>query len=230
MSITLDFEGRTYSKHGGTWTHKGIAVPSVLHDRLERTHSAAREDYPNVRRRFEEEGIHCLFHVTDESNIEQIRQLGLLSRRKLEREGLPFRDIADPQVLKKRESFFGYVPLYLVRENPLISLQPPHSTRILEVSLDVLDLNDVRIAPRNAAIASVVPTHPSEVVDEIDWAVLRGPNLHRRSFDAGSRDWDEWKARRMAEVLVRDRIPPRSDREGSGHLRLIEGKVNPAPR
>ena len=55
-----------------------------------------------------------LYHLTKLSNLDSIIQNGLMSRRDLECKGLLFEDVADPEILVKRNCYGldRYIPFH----------------------------------------------------------------------------------------------------------------------
>lgn len=61
-----------------------------------------------------------IYHLTDINNIENIIQMGLLSRKTLIERGMVFEDVAEPEILqfRKLHDLDEYVPFHFFARNP----------------------------------------------------------------------------------------------------------------
>lgn len=173
--------------------------------------------------------IECFYHTTHISNIPSIRTYGLLSRNALDRG--KYVDVADKEVMRRREEYMGYVPLYFAESTPMwFVLRKKYCRRNLfrlRVHLKAIGYWGAMICCKNAASRSPTAWWESEI-RKIEWPIVKGPAKEARDFRThGKIDfyaWNDWKRHRMAEVLVPDRIPPEmiDFSEGGANVTMID--------
>lgn len=149
-----------------------------------------------------------LHYITHKQNLASICARGLLSRNEVLRHGLTRADISDQEVQSLRErrepiwnrSIHDYVPLYLNPKNPMLFVRRELRDElvILKIDRDVARTEGVIYCDGNAASAATNFSLDEEVLTSAREA------LRAEYWTAV----DDGKRRRMAEVLVHQRIAP----------------------
>lgn len=150
---------------------------------------------------------HLLYHQTELKNLQSILETGLLSRAMLTSQNLPFRDVADPQIIEGRvvEGWDNYVPFHF----------HPRTTFDYRIRYD--HPNDAfvflcmyrNVAERCGAL--ILTAHPlsnmkpqafqySDGFNQIDWDTME---LTQGEVGYNSQI-------RMAECLIRDKVDIRN--------------------
>lgn len=166
-----------------------------------------------------------LHFITPVANLNSILQYGLLSRTEIVKRGLEFADISDHEVQPLRarlEPVFGrpihdYVPLYLNPKNAMLSARRMEQDRlvILRIDCDHVAMRQPIFTDGNAAAGSTEFSLESSLL------------LHARSALVA----DYWigvpdgRRRRMAEVLVHERIPPEAIERAVCNNRILAHRV-----
>lgn len=164
--------------------------------------------------------IRKLFHLTHLDNVSGIAQHGLLCRKRIQSEALPYVDLSDPgcqerrthrQVAEAVVDLHRYVPLFLNPRNPMLyrllcSLREQgHNGElaILEISAEPAQWQASLLADGIASSAGTQLFHASDpAVDQaLDWSAIRCS-----SWGDASKDM---RRKTMAEVLVNGTLAPR---------------------
>lgn len=187
-----------------------MAAAKAEEERREKEAERRRQEELYAKRRLllEENGVHCLHHLTHVDNLESIQQRGILPRCRL-REG-QFENLADFSVLSRRLDLTDFVPFYLAEDTPMFHVVRKYRKSryrktlvLMEVDLAVLRNPGALICSQNAATRV-----PSSDWDRehgfVDWEIVGGPD---RWPDKGVANgtvipWEAWKKARMAEVLI----------------------------
>ena len=150
-------------------------------------------------------GLHYITHL---GNLESIRRRGILSLNEVLRRGIERSDISDTevQVLRERSepiwnrSIHDYVPLYLNPKNPMLYVRREMSNQlvILKINESVTNGGKTIFCDGNAASAAT-----KFALDECVLAESR--EALRAEYWNGVEDG---KRRRMAEVLIHQRVAP----------------------
>jgi hypothetical protein len=149
-----------------------------------------------------------LHYITHKRNLESIRSRGLLSLNEVLRRGLSRADISDQDVQSLRErrepiwnrSIHDYVPLYLNPKNPMLSKRRELRDElvILKIQRGVARSGEVIFCDGNAASAATKFSLDEQILTSCREAL-------RAEYWTGVEDG---KRRRMAEVLVHQRVAP----------------------
>jgi ssDNA thymidine ADP-ribosyltransferase, DarT len=152
-----------------------------------------------------------LHYITDIANVPSILEHGILSHRLVERLIGPHVTVASQEVQARRagkrvwtgrsaRALHDYANLYLDARNAMLYTLLRNrrgDLTVLAVDPEVLDLAGVLVTDRNAASAARIRP-AAEGVEALDEAAVLA--TWWEDLDA--------KQRRMAEVLVPDRVPP----------------------
>lgn len=144
-----------------------------------------------------------LYHLTKLSNLDSIIEMGLVSRRILEREQIAFDDVADPQIMSKRKEFGldCYVPFHFHPYSSFdVAVKNTYSDEFIYICIE-------RTLARESGFL-ILPKHPlsieevklysfDEGINEIDWDAM----------ESSSTKSDHCKNVRMAECLTNNAIP-----------------------
>jgi hypothetical protein len=157
--------------------------------------------------------IQELHYIADMANVASILERGILSHRLARRLASGHVSVADAEVQARRASkrvwvgrssrpLHDYVNLYVHARNAMLSILL-HSGQgdltVLAIDSEVLDLDGVVVADRNAASFASLFLPAAEGIDTLDEAAVFA-EWWTSSYEA--------KQLRMAEVLVPDRVPP----------------------
>lgn len=165
-----------------------------------------------------------LFHITHLDNLPGITQRGLLCRRRIESQGLPYVDLSDPACQARRThrhldagevDLHRYVPLFINPRNPMLfrlirTLQESGhdgELAILEISPDPARWQASLLAD---GIASSMDTHLFHATDPGASDALDWDAIHCSSWNDAPRSV---RRRTMAEVLVHGSLAPRHIRK-----------------
>ncbi|MCY1058186.1 DarT ssDNA thymidine ADP-ribosyltransferase family protein [Nannocystis sp. SCPEA4] len=141
-----------------------------------------------------------VYHLTSLSNAASIFTHGLLSRNDLHRRGLSFGDVADPEILLKRQrhQLADYVPFHFFPRNPfdyaVCRTSPDEPMVLLATTRSHAHISRWLILPRHPlADEFMTPLPWSEGYRAIDWDLL----------DQDKRDYTDHdcKVACMAEAL-----------------------------
>jgi len=94
------------------------------------------------------------YYITSIANLESILKYGILSRKEVKSKGLPFKDLANNEVLKKRKSknLDYYANLYIYPRNAMLyKLLKESDIVILGISGSLFNKTDILISLGNAA-------------------------------------------------------------------------------
>jgi hypothetical protein len=149
-----------------------------------------------------------LHYITHKQNLESIRSRGLLSLNEVLRRGLSRSDMSDQDVQSLRErrepiwnrSIHDYVPLYLNPKNPMLSARRELRDELVILKIDsgVARSGQVIFCDGNAASSATKFSLDEQILTSSREAL-------RAEYWTGVEDG---KRRRMAEVLVHQRIAP----------------------
>jgi hypothetical protein len=164
--------------------------------------------------------IRKLFHLTHLDNVSGIAQRGLLCRKRIHGEALPYVDLSDPGCQERRThrqvadavvDLHRYVPLFLNPRNPMLfrllcSLREQGhdgELAILEISAQPAHWQASLLADGIASSADTQLFHASDpaVEQALDWSAIRCASWADAPRDV--------RRRTMAEVLVNGAIAPR---------------------
>lgn len=164
--------------------------------------------------------IRKLFHLTHLSNVPGIAQRGLLCRKRIHSEGLPYVDLSEPSCQARRShrqigeqslDLHRYVPLFLNPRNPMLfrllrSLQESGhdgELAILEISGAPADWHSSLLADGIASSADTQLFHATDPDAEqaLDWWAIRCSSWGDAPKDV--------RRKTMAEVLVNGTLAPR---------------------
>lgn len=170
------------------------------------TTSETRERVDGAVMIFGEFGLH---YITHKRNLVSIEKRGLLSLSEVLRRGLERFDVSNSEVQALRDrrrepiwnrSIHDYVPLYLNPKNPMLSAlrHLRGDLVILKIDDDVARTGEAIFCDGNAASAATQFSLDDEILKSAREA-LRAE--YWRGVDDGTR-------RRMAEVLVHQRVAP----------------------
>jgi len=157
--------------------------------------------------------IHELHYITDMANTASMLERGILSNRLARRMAGGCVSVADADVQARRAGksvwvgrssrpLHDYANLYLHARNAMLFLLPrgrQGDLTVLTVDPDVLDLDGVVVADRNAASFAALFLPAAKGIAALDEAAVFAERW-TSSYEA--------KQLRMAEVLVPDRVPP----------------------
>ena len=144
-----------------------------------------------------------IYHITHINNLPSILKVGLLSRKKLLRNpSLSFTDIADSEILSKREQYkealSQYVLFHFFAKNPfdgaVCRKYGSENMVIITVRRDLCERRNYQI----------IPSHPLDTdtpdIYQVRWDILD---------DKEHRDYHEPEIRKacMAECIVKDCVP-----------------------
>lgn len=157
--------------------------------------------------------INHLYYLAPFDNLKSIADHGLFSRKQMRELGVEHRDIADPDVLEKRQdrpvreggaSIHAHVPLYFNPKNPMLSVRRDVQDNIAILCVDPRYVDDPAtfIADGNAASAGtrIFRERSKSEMQYVDWSFV----LERGGWPSGD---DESKRKKCAEVLVPDAVP-----------------------
>lgn len=176
------------------------ALRTIGNETVQKTLSAALHRYD----------AQFLYYLAHRDDVPSILQRGILSYNMVLRAGLQHQSIADKSVQRRRDvkkvfgmSIHDYVPLYLVRRNPMLLKvwqDFPGDFAYVRVNLKAADKGCTTISNGNAASDATCFFRKLSEVDEIPWEVLR------------SEWWNEFpdgKRQRCAEILIPKKVEPR---------------------
>lgn len=159
--------------------------------------------------------IEYLFHITPIENIKSIHNFGLHSRRCTNEEGYTVKEIANPDVLERREPKMvrmsgrpipDYVPLFFTPWTPMMRVKKDmqNDIAILCVGRKLLLQKGVIFTDGNAASNRTAFFNDLRFIDCLDWSCIRDPG--EPIYLNSQQEFDEFKRKRAAEVLVPDWI------------------------
>ena len=157
--------------------------------------------------------IRELHYITDMANVPSMLERGILSHRLAARMVREHASVADEEVQARRAAkriwlgrssrfLHDYANLYVDARNAMLFLllrAEQGDLVVLTINSTVLDLQGAVIADRNAASLAPGFLPAAEGIAALDEAVV---------FAERWTDSQEAKQRRMAEVLIPDRVPP----------------------
>lgn len=163
-----------------------------------------------IKSTFARNGIKILYHFTSISNLEWIAQYGLLSKEKLEEEGI-FDEIetgGDELIslrLDRELGNWGKVHLYFCPHTPMAyRKQEEKQVAYILINPEVATWEDVLFTDTNATRKQDGHRREQGVagINLVDFKTIR------ETLDSGPRPWDRtWHRNVQAEVLVPDEIP-----------------------
>ena len=157
--------------------------------------------------------INHLYYLAPFENLRSIADHGVLSRAHMQQLGVEHRDIADPDVVRRRQdrkvgeggaSILDYVPLYFNPKNPMLSVKRDVQDKIAILCVDPRYVDDpaVFVADGNAASTrtQIFRDRSTSEMQSVNW-----------SFVLGMGGWPpgdhESSRKKCAEVLVPDSVP-----------------------
>lgn len=151
-----------------------------------------------------------IYHITHINNLPSILKVGLLSRKKLLRNpSLSFTDIADSEILSKREQYkealSQYVLFHFFAKNPfdgaVCKKYGSENMVIISVRRDICERKNYQI----------IPSHPLDTDTPDIYPYFKGFNLVHWNIldDKEHRDYHDPEIRKacMAECIVKDCVP-----------------------
>lgn len=151
-----------------------------------------------------------LYHITHINNIESILKYGLLSREKVRELGSnSFTDIADPEIMRKREltnsGLSQFVLFHFFSKNPfdcaVCNKYGSSNMVIITIKRELAKTNDFMIIPSHPLDRSEPKVYPyEEGLSHIKWEIL--DNLENRNYFV-----PEIKKACMAECVMKYVIP-----------------------
>ncbi|MBE9154220.1 DUF4433 domain-containing protein [Cyanobium sp. LEGE 06113] len=187
--------------------------------------------------------IRKLFHLTHLDNVPGIARRGLLSRKRIDAQALPYVDLSDPGCQARRThrrvdasdvDLHRYVQLFLNPRNPMLYRllctlrEHGHSGElaILEISGEPAQWHASLVAD---GIASSSDTRLFNADDPAAFQALDWQAIHCSSWHDAARDQ---RRRTMAVVLVNGSLAPRHIRkvwlQKPSALRTLARQLNPA--
>ena len=162
--------------------------------------------------------INFLYHLTHVDNLKSVHNLGLHSRSRTSEEGYTTTQIANLEVLNRRKQKVvpisgrrlpDYVPLFFTPQAPMLysdEVTPVQDeTAILCLDYSLLLRRDVIFTDGNASSYRTRFFNDLRFIDCLDWTNCirdRSNPIHFYS----QQEFDEWKRKRAAEILVPDWI------------------------
>jgi ssDNA thymidine ADP-ribosyltransferase, DarT len=157
--------------------------------------------------------IHELHYITDMANVASMLAQGILSHRLARRVASGHVSVADAEVQARRASkrvwvgrssrpLHDYANFYVHARNAMLFIllrSGQGDLTVLSIDPEVLDLDGVVVADRNAASFASLSLPAAEGIAVLDETAVFA-EWWTSSFEA--------KQLRMAEVLVPDRVPP----------------------
>jgi hypothetical protein len=148
-----------------------------------------------------EKGLDCLLYLVHTDNLEGIMRQGILPYNSVRDLGLPHKSIANAEVQQRRNFYINgvpchdFVPLYLVRRNPMLWAIGNEPRAYIRLPLEIPDEEDLIFADGNAASNSTGFVHGDFGARHLPWDVILATNWTR---------WWSWneKRQRCSEVLV----------------------------
>ena len=177
--------------------------------------------------------IKSLYYITHINNLPSILRHGILSHRQIEKQGIPFTPIYNPEIVASRESrntperksLWEYANVYFQPRNPMLykvlSETDKKDVVIIGISPQVIDTTGAFISLGNAA-SSLTPITDAEkglhiISDEL-WSIINS-------------DWwkteDGTKRKIMAECLVPNSISPTQIHSIYATSQLVADKIRP---
>ena len=157
--------------------------------------------------------INHLYYLAPFDNLKSIADHGVLSRRRMRELRVEHRDIADPDVLDRRQdrrvsdggaSIHAHVPLYFNPKNPMLSVRRDVQDTIAILCVDPRYVDDPAafIADGNAASprTRIFRHRSNSEMQHVDWSFVLGMS----GWPPGDR---ESSRKKCAEVLVPDAVP-----------------------
>ena len=163
--------------------------------------------------------IEYLFHITHVNNLQSIHRHGLLSHNRSHSGGYTKVDIANPEVIGIRARktvqisdralhhyssgrlLHDYVPLFFTPKTPML-----HNRKEMQDDIAILCLSAalllggiVVFTDGNAANSSTAFFNDLRSIDKLDWKCIRSKSS---TPWIEAQDFEEWKRKRSAEVLV----------------------------
>ena len=162
--------------------------------------------------------INYLYHLTHVDNIKSIHNFGLCSRSRTDEEGYTTIQIANRQVLNRRKQKVirisgrrlpDYVPLFFTPQAPMLysdEVTPVQDeTAILCLDYSLLLRRDVIFTDGNATSYRTRFFKDLRFIDYLDWTDCIRDRSNLICFGS-QQEYDEWRRKRAAEVLVPDWI------------------------
>jgi hypothetical protein len=165
-----------------------------------------------------------LFHLTHLSNVPGIAQRGLLCRKRIRSEAIPYVDLSDPRCQARRAhrkvgrqsvDLHDYVPLFLNPRNPMLFrlLRSLHESgragelAILEISGEPAQWHASLVADGIASSGDtqIFHVHAATSDQALDWCSIRCSSWADAPSDV--------RRKTMAEVLVNGKLAPRHIRK-----------------
>ena len=173
--------------------------------------------------------INHLYYLAHFDNLKSIADHGVLSRMQMRELGVEHHDIADPDVLDKRQdrlvreggaSIDAHVPLYFNPKNPMLSVRRDVQDTIAILCIDPGYVDDPAafIADGNAASprTRIFRHRSNSEMQHVDWSFV----LRMGGWPSGDH---ESSRKKCAEVLVPDAVP-------FDHVRQVFVRTNACAR
>lgn len=146
--------------------------------------------------------FHCIMPI---GNISSVMQRGILSHNEASKLPHAHESVADEEVQLRRARVHHFANLYFHARNPMMYKLRFQSRRICVLAVDfrVLSLPDVRLTDMNAA-KSMARFFPVWQWQSLDFDMI----LARSWQDEDENRMRDKKARRCAEILIPNHVPP----------------------
>ena len=150
-----------------------------------------------------------IYHITSIDNLPFILKYGLLSRELINKKNIGFTDVADPEILNRREQYTEalsqYVLFHFFAKNPfdgaVCDRYGSENMVIIAVRRSICDKRGYRVIPSHP-LDSDMPNIYSykDGFEKVRWDILD---------DQAHRDYHDQTVRKacMAECIVRDLVP-----------------------
>jgi hypothetical protein len=184
-----------------------------------------------------------LYHLTHIQNLPGIAKRGLLCRKRIQAQGVPYLDLSDPSCQARRTHKYlggtaldlqGYVPLFLNPRNPMLyrllrTLEEWGEAgylAILEISFQPASWATSLIADGIASSGETQLFHARDprVVDALDWNVIQEDSWAKLPRNE--------RRKTMAEVLVRGGLKQRHIKkvwvQQPSALQILAGELSPS--
>ena len=141
-----------------------------------------------------------LYHLTSKHSLEKIRREGIYSRQVLKERGEPFIDVADQNVLRRRDLLKDFVPLWFARDTPMMHVVDRSLSVLIKVDMKAIAIEGTLTCSINAGVTGATPSNDISELKKIDWALLHRAVPNYKLPNRGKRN-------RSAEVLVPKHVP-----------------------
>lgn len=169
--------------------------------------------------------IERLYRIDHMKNLRSILEKGILCKNRVERLGISYRSIANPEIQERRKPrryregkpfcLHDYVPCFLSPRPPMLyevkhsKLADQRDVIYLSIDAQIMCYCTCIFSDGNAASEKTRFYFHLDDLDKIDWDVVRADIPQY----GDEQERKEWKRKKSAEVLVKDKIPVRFIKE-----------------